>query len=243
MGKPAGDLTHPVELEARGAHHDGGVGVVGLERGERLDRLAEPLLIGEEGAALGEQVAHACALEGLELALEGGDIDVGIGGGGERDEPGGAGVLLADELQLHQRFRLDPHFPVGEEAVEFLHAEGIGADRGEVAVLGGVRAGAQLGGAGPAGMWVGGARKGAEGIKSRRVVARGEHECGVLVDRRHFEHRGRGGAAFLQGGHTPSGRCAVGAAQGGLDDAPGVECERHGDPTGGAYGALAQGGR
>ena len=65
----------PVELQRRRADDDRRVGVVGLERGERLDGLAEPLLVGEERAARVEHVAHAGPLERLELAAEhGGDL-------------------------------------------------------------------------------------------------------------------------------------------------------------------------
>ena len=58
-GQPALELAQPVELEARRTDDDRRVGAVGLERRERLDRLAETLLVGEERAPLGEQVAHA----------------------------------------------------------------------------------------------------------------------------------------------------------------------------------------
>ena len=50
-GSQCSRLALPVELERRGADHDGGVRVVLLERGERLDGLAEALLVGEERRA------------------------------------------------------------------------------------------------------------------------------------------------------------------------------------------------
>ena len=47
-----------------------GIGVVGLERRQRLDRLAQALLVGQEGAPGAQRVAHARPLEGRELAAE-----------------------------------------------------------------------------------------------------------------------------------------------------------------------------
>ena len=43
-------------------------------------------------------------------------------------------VLLADLLQHDECLRIDPDVALGEEAVEFLHAEGVRADRGELPV-------------------------------------------------------------------------------------------------------------
>ena len=63
-------LALPVELQRRGADDDRREGAVGLERRERLDRLAEPLLVGEEASARVERVAHARPLERLQLAAE-----------------------------------------------------------------------------------------------------------------------------------------------------------------------------
>ena len=48
--QPARGLALPVELQAGRADDDRGERVVGLERGERLDGLAEALLVGEERA-------------------------------------------------------------------------------------------------------------------------------------------------------------------------------------------------
>ena len=99
--QPQRELAQPVQLEARRADDDRRVGVVGLERRERLDRLAETLLVGEERAALGEQVADPRALERLQLAAEGGCglvIERCFGRARQRDEACGLGVLLADFL-------------------------------------------------------------------------------------------------------------------------------------------------
>ena len=68
--QPVLGLAQPVELEARGRDDDGRVGVVGLQRRQRLDRLAEALLVGDERAPRLQRVAHAGALERLELAAE-----------------------------------------------------------------------------------------------------------------------------------------------------------------------------
>jgi len=132
LGQPVAQLAQPVELEARWAHDHRGIRRGGLERGERLDRLAEPLLVGEERAPLGEQVADAGALERLELAAEAGDVQLGVGGAGERYETCGACVLLADLLQQLQGVGLDPDGAVGEELIERGHAERVGADGGEL---------------------------------------------------------------------------------------------------------------
>ena len=70
MRQPARRLALPVELQRRRAHDDRRERLVGLQRGKRLDRLAEPLLVGEERAASVEHVAHAGPLERLERAAE-----------------------------------------------------------------------------------------------------------------------------------------------------------------------------
>src|SRR5690606_21198478 len=83
--QPPPRLPLPVELERGRADDGGGEGPVGLERDERLDGLAEPLLVGEEGAAGLEQVADAGPLERLERAAEpGGERRVGRRGGRAR---------------------------------------------------------------------------------------------------------------------------------------------------------------
>ncbi len=97
--QPALELAQPVELEARRTHDDRRIRAVGLERRERLDRLAEALLVGEERAALGEQIAHPGALERLQLAAEPGHLERRLGRGRQRHEAGRARVLLAHLLQ------------------------------------------------------------------------------------------------------------------------------------------------
>ena len=51
LREPALGLALPHQLHARRADHDRREGVVGLERGQRLHGLAEPLLVGDERAA------------------------------------------------------------------------------------------------------------------------------------------------------------------------------------------------
>ena len=51
LREPAQALALPHQLHARRADHDRREGLVGLERRERLHRLAEPLLVGDERAA------------------------------------------------------------------------------------------------------------------------------------------------------------------------------------------------
>ena len=65
--QPARGLALPVELQRGGADDDRRERAVGLERRERLDGLAEALLVGEERAARVEHVADARPLERLEL--------------------------------------------------------------------------------------------------------------------------------------------------------------------------------
>src|SRR5690242_21899740 len=48
LRQPARGLALPSELDRRRADDDRGIRVVSLERRQRLDRLAEPLLIGQE---------------------------------------------------------------------------------------------------------------------------------------------------------------------------------------------------
>ena len=98
----------------------GGERVVGLERGERLHRLAEPLLVGDERPPALERVAHAGALEGVQLAAELEAVELGVLGVGERDR-GRRAVVLGDQLveQLARRARRRATLGcVGDEAVQ-----------------------------------------------------------------------------------------------------------------------------
>ena len=70
MRQPAPDLALPAELHRRRADHDGRIGVVGLERRERLDGLAEPLLVGDECPPRIQRVADPSPLERRKLAAE-----------------------------------------------------------------------------------------------------------------------------------------------------------------------------
>ena len=95
--EPVRRLALPVELQRRRADDDRREGVVGLERGERLDGLAEALLVGDEGAPRLEHVAHAGPLKRRELAAE------HRGDGGDRLAADRA--RLADRLQARRRAR------------------------------------------------------------------------------------------------------------------------------------------
>ncbi len=102
MGQPVARLALPVELQRGGADDDRRVGVVGLQRGERLDRLAEALLVGEEGAAGIEHVADAGPLERLQLAAQSRGRRLQrrrLGRARASDLRGGARVLLAQPAQ------------------------------------------------------------------------------------------------------------------------------------------------
>ena len=84
--KPARALARPGQLHARGADDRGRERLVRLECRERLNRLAETLLVGDERAPSLERVAHARALEGVELATERETLELGVLGVGERDD-------------------------------------------------------------------------------------------------------------------------------------------------------------
>ena len=61
--QPALGLAQPVEAQRRGRDDERWVGVGGLERRQRLDRLAEAGLVGEERAASAQRVVDGRALE------------------------------------------------------------------------------------------------------------------------------------------------------------------------------------
>src|SRR5437764_5916354 len=67
--QPAFGLALPVQLHRCRADDYRRVGVVGLERGQRLDRLAQSLLVGEERTTRVEHVADAGPLERHQLAV------------------------------------------------------------------------------------------------------------------------------------------------------------------------------
>jgi hypothetical protein len=131
--EPRPDLSFPVELEGRGAHDDGRVGVVGLERRERLDGLAETLLVGEEGAAALEQVGDAGALERLELAAEPCRHlrrQLGAGAGaGATDRLDRLVVLHPDRVERSAGIRRDIDLVLGEEVLEPLDEERVDGQR------------------------------------------------------------------------------------------------------------------
>ena len=114
-------LALPVELQRRGADDDRRVGVVGLERRERLDRLAEALLVGEERAADVERVADAGPLERLQRPAEArGDLGDRLAGRRARaaDRLGRLGRLLAQVVERLAGAAADGDAVAGEEAVE-----------------------------------------------------------------------------------------------------------------------------
>ena len=101
IGQPMLRFALPGELHARGADHSGREGVVGLEGGERLNGLAEALLIGDEGAPALERITHSRTLERMELAAELQVVELGVLCVGQRHGLRGAlvlGVELGDEL-------------------------------------------------------------------------------------------------------------------------------------------------
>ena len=110
--QPVLALALPHQLHARRADHHGREGVVGLERGERLHGLAEPLLVGDERAAALERVAHACALEGVQLAAE---LEVWRSASSAYDSAtvSARAVVLADQLVQQRRARARRRGPRG----------------------------------------------------------------------------------------------------------------------------------
>ena len=103
--QPARAPRAPVELQRRRADDDRRVGVVGLERGERLDGLAQALLVGEERAPRVEHVADAGPLERLQLAAEArGDLGDRLALGRARAADGaGASSCSARSALEHRR--------------------------------------------------------------------------------------------------------------------------------------------
>ena len=79
-GSQLARLALPVELQRGRADDDRRVGAVGLERGQRLDRLAQPLLVGQEGPPGLEDVADPGPLEGLRARRRATAATSGIGG-------------------------------------------------------------------------------------------------------------------------------------------------------------------
>ncbi len=121
--QPVRGLTLPPELHRRRADDDRRERVVGLERGERLDGLAKPLLVGEERAARIEHVVHPGPLERRERAAEhrGGGVDrLRLTCAGAADRVG-CGVALGEQPGKHLVGRLRHlHLVAGDEAVKFV---------------------------------------------------------------------------------------------------------------------------
>ena len=136
VGQPLAGLALPDALERGGADHDGREGVVGLERGQRLHRLAEALLVGQEAAAGVERVADAGPLERLQRAAElRGDLGqrLALGGARPADLVGGLGVLGAQVLEGLGRVGLDRDPVEGQEAVEGADDPGVQRQRAPAA--------------------------------------------------------------------------------------------------------------
>ena len=122
-GSQLAGLALPVELQRGRADDDGGIGVVGLERRQRLDRLAQALLVGQEGAPGAQRVAHARPLEGRELAAEhGGGLGDRLAGRRARgaDLAQRLVVLLAQLLEGLLGRAVDGDVVQGQEGVERL---------------------------------------------------------------------------------------------------------------------------
>ena len=98
LGQPALALALPDELHARGAHDRRRECAIGLQRGERLDRLAEPLLVGEQRAPLREGVADRRALKRPQLPAESVDVKLRVMGERQRDRRFRASALDLERL-------------------------------------------------------------------------------------------------------------------------------------------------
>ena len=237
--QPRACLALPVELEVGGADDHRREGVVGLERGERLDRLAEALLVGEERAPALQQVGDPGALEGLELAAEAIHVELRVVSGRQLDQPGRAGVLLARLLEQLERAGLHPDAVLVEEAVELGDAEGVGADRGQRSVVGARRAricAAARRGAGARDERTVEAR---ELVQQLRTVAGRKHERRLLVDRGAFEHGRRRRAPVLERLAAAARRRADPAVELGARQAPRLERQRQRRTAGRLHRSLA----
>ena len=125
--QPVLRLALPDELHAGRADHDGGERVVLLDRRERLHRLAEPLLVGDEGAPAAQRVAHARALERVQLAAELQAVQLRVLGVRERDGLGGALELVRELLEQLAGRLLDVDLGVGlDELGELRRERGVG---------------------------------------------------------------------------------------------------------------------
>ncbi len=101
--KPALALALPDELHARRAHNRGRERLVHVQRGKRLDGLAQPLLVGEERAPLRQDVAHRGTLKRPQLASEPVDAQLGVMRERERDRRFGASPLGLERLHPPDR--------------------------------------------------------------------------------------------------------------------------------------------
>ena len=204
-------------------------------RRQRFDRLAEALLVGQERAALLQQVLDPGALEWLQLAAQGGRdqiIQRGVGRAGQRHQPGGVRVLLPDLLQAIERLGRHPRPVLGDEPVEVRHPEWIG-NRSPAAG----RARDRLARA-PA---TGHAVQSPERLQHPGVVPGREHERRLLVDLGQLEHRRRRRSPRLERRHAPCCGMADPALQRfRVDRPPGLERERQARAASARCRSLAQ---
>ena len=122
--QPALGLARPDQLDRGRADDNDRVGVVGLDRRQRLNRLAEPLLIGDQSATRFERVTDSGPLEWFERAAEllsepvdrfgAGRLRLLYGGSG-------SGVLLAQAAQHRPGLAGHANFVQRDELVELLN--------------------------------------------------------------------------------------------------------------------------
>ena len=116
-------LALPHELHARRAHDHRGERLVRLDRRQRLHGLAEALLVGDERAPARQGVAHARALEGVQLAAERKVLELGVVGVRERHGLRRALVLRHQLLDQLLRRLLHEHARMGLDELRELRRE------------------------------------------------------------------------------------------------------------------------
>ena len=101
--QPVRGLALPVELQRRRADHDRRVGVVLLQRRQRLDGLAQALLVGDEQPPRLQRVLDARALERAQLAAEPVLAREFVGVGGARAADGADRVVVLGRAAARAR--------------------------------------------------------------------------------------------------------------------------------------------
>ena len=132
VGQPALGLALPAELHRGRADHDRRVGAVRLQGGQRLDGLAQSLLVGQERSAGLQRVAHRGPLKRRGLAAEDGrglGERLGLGGARAPDRISGVAVLGQQPLQHVDRLSGDRDVVAGDEGVQRLGKPGIQRNR------------------------------------------------------------------------------------------------------------------